>query len=65
MNPKKNREKMQEIMFEKFEVPGLHVAVQAVLALYASGKPVIIIIIGLILIGCLKIINDIFQKKYY
>jgi actin len=37
-NPKKNREKMQEIMFEKFDVPGLYVAIQAVLALYASGR---------------------------
>lgn len=29
---------MQEIMFEKFHVPALHVAIQAVLALYASGR---------------------------
>eukprot|EP01114_Cavostelium_apophysatum_P013876 TRINITY_DN3459_c0_g1_i1.p1 TRINITY_DN3459_c0_g1~~TRINITY_DN3459_c0_g1_i1.p1 ORF type:complete len:1054 (+),score=286.64 TRINITY_DN3459_c0_g1_i1:176-3337(+) len=38
LNPKKNREKMQEIMFEKFQVPALYVQVQAVLALYASGR---------------------------
>jgi actin-related protein len=37
-NPKKNREKMQEIMFEKYDVPALYIAIQAVLALYASGR---------------------------
>lgn len=38
MNPKVNREKMAEIMFEKFNVPSLYVSIQAVLALYAAGK---------------------------
>lgn len=37
-NPKKNREKMMEIMFEKFKVPASYVAVQGVLSLYASGR---------------------------
>lgn len=37
-NPKKNREKMSEIMFEKFQVPSLHIAIQAILSLYASGR---------------------------
>ena len=37
-NPKKNREKMIEIMFEKFKVPAAYVAVQGVLSLYASGR---------------------------
>ena len=38
LNPIENREKMAEIMFEKFNVPNLYVAVQAVLSLYASGR---------------------------
>lgn len=29
---------MQEIMFERFEVPALYVAIQALLSLYASGR---------------------------
>lgn len=38
VNPKRNREKMIEIMFERFQVPKVQVSVQAVLALYASGR---------------------------
>jgi actin beta/gamma 1 len=37
-NPKKNKEKIAEIMFETFNVPKLYLAYQGVLALYASGR---------------------------
>uniref|UniRef100_A0A914H7K0 Actin n=1 Tax=Globodera rostochiensis TaxID=31243 RepID=A0A914H7K0_GLORO len=38
LNPGKNREKMVEVMFEKFKTPATYVAIQTVLALYAFGR---------------------------
>jgi actin-related protein len=37
-NPKANREKMIQLMFETFEVKNCYVAIQAVMSLYAAGR---------------------------
>jgi len=38
MNPRENRERMTQIMFETFNARRFYVAIQAVLSLYASGR---------------------------
>ena len=38
LNSKANRERTTQIRFETFAVPAVHVAIQAVLSLYASSR---------------------------
>lgn len=38
LNPRTNREKMCQVLFELFNVPCMYIAIQAVLSLYASGR---------------------------
>lgn len=37
-NPRESRERLTQIMFETFSVPKLHLSMQAVCALYATGR---------------------------
>uniref|UniRef100_UPI00398F4D17 actin, cytoplasmic-like n=1 Tax=Pristiophorus japonicus TaxID=55135 RepID=UPI00398F4D17 len=38
LNPKENREKMTQMIFENFKSPSFYVAISGILALYASGR---------------------------
>lgn len=38
LNPKRNRERMIQIIFEKFGSPATYVSIQAVLAVYSAGR---------------------------
>ncbi|CAJ1350598.1 unnamed protein product [Effrenium voratum] len=38
MNPKKNRERMIEMLFEKFSCPSAYIVIQAVMSLYSYGR---------------------------
>ena len=44
MNPKENREKMIEIMFESFNTPAMYIGIQTNLSLYALGRTTGIVI---------------------
>ncbi|KAJ5067138.1 actin-7-related [Anaeramoeba ignava] len=44
MNPKSNREKITEIMFEVFHVPSFYISLPGILALYSSGRTTGIVI---------------------
>uniref|UniRef100_T1J9I3 Actin n=1 Tax=Strigamia maritima TaxID=126957 RepID=T1J9I3_STRMM len=44
LNPKPNREKITEIMFEKYQIPTMYIAIQAILSSYASGRTTAIVL---------------------
>ena len=49
LNPNSNREKMAEIMFEKFRVPSLYFALQSVLAVYGAGRTTATVLVSFLM----------------
>ncbi len=45
MNPRANRARMCEVMFEEYGFGGVYVAIQAVLTLYAQGTCVVVVLV--------------------
>ena len=46
LNPKANRERLTQMMFNVFSVPAMYVAMNGVLALYASGRTTGIVVVS-------------------
>ena len=51
MNPKKNRERMCQVMLEHYGFKGVYVSIQAVLTLYAQGSSSPLFLVNLFKIG--------------
>ncbi|RAL51246.1 hypothetical protein DM860_010748 [Cuscuta australis] len=66
-NPMANRVKMAEIMFETFTIPAFHIAMSAVLALYASGLTTGVVVDSAKLVpgGEMKVVRDVKEKLGY
>uniref|UniRef100_A0A914H8L0 Actin n=1 Tax=Globodera rostochiensis TaxID=31243 RepID=A0A914H8L0_GLORO len=59
LNSRENREKMVEVMFEKFKIPATYVEIQALLALYASGRTTGVVLASGDGVTCAMPINEV------